>query len=126
MNDYFADLRLKWNHPDPKKLQLPPYKHTPIVYGAKIQYVTEPPIIPPLDDKGIFRFQSIVGAINDGCVLVGRNLTLFGVGVIPLESEVSKVVVHNKATGHMGVILSDIDAIVQITLHVFSDGIVLF
>ena len=49
MDDYIADLRLKWNHPNPKKRQLSPYKHTPILYGAKIQYATEPPFSPPLD-----------------------------------------------------------------------------
>ena len=36
MYKYIADLRLKWNHPNPKKRQIPPYKHTPIVHGAKI------------------------------------------------------------------------------------------
>ena len=63
MDDYIADLRLKWNHPDPKKRQLSPYKHTTIVYGAIIQYAMDPSFSPPLDDKCIIRVQSIVGAL---------------------------------------------------------------
>ena len=63
MDNYIATLRLKWNHPDPKKLQLLPYRHTTIIYGAKIQYSTKPPFSPSLDDKGIYRVHSIVGAL---------------------------------------------------------------
>ena len=66
------------------------------------------------------------GSINNGCVLVGVNLTLIGVGLIPLEVEVGDVVVHGKATGAMGVVPIEIDTSVQITLPVFSDVIVLF
>ena len=50
------------------------------------------------------------GAINNGCVLVGVNMTLLGVGVVPLEAEVDDVVIHGKATGVMGVVPFDIDA----------------
>ena len=50
------------------------------------------------------------GAINDGCVLVGRKLTLLGVGVIPLEAEVGDLVIHGKGTGAMGLVPFDIDA----------------
>ena len=63
MYNYIANLRLKWNHPDPKKRQLSPYKNTPIRYGAKIRYATEPPFSPLLDDKDIFRVQSIVSSL---------------------------------------------------------------
>ena len=55
MDNYISDLRLKWNHPNPKKRQLPPYKYTPIAYGSKIQYATDPPFSPPLDAQGILR-----------------------------------------------------------------------
>ena len=64
--------------------------------------------------------------INNGCVLVGGNLTLLGVRVIPLEAEVGDVVVHGKSTGTMGLVPFEIDASVQITLPVFSDVVVLF
>ena len=47
--------------------------------------------------------------INNGCVLVGGNLTLLGVRVIPLEAEVGDVVIHGKATGAMGVVPFEID-----------------
>ena len=50
------------------------------------------------------------GAINNGCVLVGGNLTILGVGVIPLEVEVYYVFIHGKATGAMGVVPFEIDA----------------
>ena len=63
IDDYIANLCLKWNHPDPKKRQFSPFKHTPIIYGTNIQYDTEPPFSPALDDKGIFRIQSIVVAL---------------------------------------------------------------
>ena len=49
------------------------------------------------------------GAINNGCVLVGINLTLLGVGLITLEAYVGDVVIHGKATG-AGVVPFEIDA----------------
>ena len=55
--------------------------------------------------RGVLDF----GAINNGCVLLGGNLTLLGVGVIPLEAEVGYVVIHGKATGAMGVVPFEID-----------------
>ena len=79
MDGYIADLRLKWNHPDLKKRQLSPYKHTPIIYGAKIQYATEPPFSPALNDQVIFRVQYLVSALLyysravDNKLLVGLN-----------------------------------------------------
>ena len=50
------------------------------------------------------------GAINNGYVLVGGNLTLLGVRLIPFEAEVNDVVIHGKATGAMGVFPFDINA----------------
>ena len=79
MDNYITNLRLKWNHPDPNKNQIPPYKHTPIVYGAKIQYATDNPFSPPLDSQCILRIQYIVGALLyyaravDNKLLVGLN-----------------------------------------------------
>ena len=63
MDNYISDLRIKWNHPEPKNPQIYPYKHTPIVYGAKVQYAEEPLFIPPLDAQGILYVQYIVGAL---------------------------------------------------------------
>ena len=79
MDDYIANLRIKWNNPDPKKRQLSPYKHTPIIYGDNIQYATKSPFSPSLHDKGIFRVQYIVSALLyyahavDNKLLVGIN-----------------------------------------------------
>ena len=50
------------------------------------------------------------GTINNGDVLVGGNLTLLGVRLIPFEAEVNDVVIHGKATGVMGVFPFDINA----------------
>ena len=63
MDDYIANLRVKFNHADPKKPQYSPYKHAPIIYGAKIQYAAEADDSAPLDKAGILRVQSIVCAL---------------------------------------------------------------
>ena len=47
MKDYIANLRVKFDHPFPSKHHHSPYKHAPIVYGAKIQYATGPDETPP-------------------------------------------------------------------------------
>ena len=59
-----------------------------------------------------------LGAIDDGCVLVGGKLTLLGVRVIPLEAQVGDVVVHGKATGALGVVPFEIDVRLKTTLPV--------
>ena len=64
--------------------------------------------------RGILNF----GAIAYRCLLVGGKLTLIGVRVIPLESEVGNVFVHDEATGALGVVPLEIDAGLQITLPV--------
>ena len=66
------------------------------------------------------------GAIENGCVLVGEKLTLFGVRVIPLEVEVGNIVVHGEVTGALGVVPLEIYAGIQVTLPVFSDITVFF
>ena len=63
MDDYIANLRVKFNHADPKKSQHSPYKHAPIIYVAKIHYAAEADDSAPLDKAGILRVQSIVGAL---------------------------------------------------------------
>ena len=72
--------------------------------------------------RGILNF----GSIDDGCVIVGGNIKLLGIRVIPLEAEVGNVVVHGKATSALGVLPLEIGAGVQVTLSIFSDIIVLF
>ena len=63
MDNYIANLRVKYDHPEPRKPQHSPYKHTPIIYGAKVQYAAKDDDIPPLDADGILRVKSIVGAL---------------------------------------------------------------
>ena len=67
-----------------------------------------------------------LGAIDDGCVLVGGKLTLLGVRVIPLEAQVGNVVIRGEATSALGVVPLENDAGVQITLPVLGDIIVFF
>ena len=63
VDDYIANLRVKYDHPDPIIPKHSPYKHTPIIYGSKVQYATKDGNRPPLDADGILRVQSIVGAL---------------------------------------------------------------
>ena len=74
MDNYIIDLCLKWNHPNPKKRKLSPYKHIPIVYGAKIKYAMDPPFSVPLDNKGVLYVQSIVGALLYYAQAIGNKL----------------------------------------------------
>ena len=79
MYDHIAELRAKFNHPDPKKAQHSPHRHTPINYGAKVQYATEAPDSPLLDAAGKIRIQQLIGAIRyyaravDNKILVALN-----------------------------------------------------
>ena len=43
MDDSTTNLRAKFYHPNPKKPQHSPHCHTPIIYGAKVQYAAETP-----------------------------------------------------------------------------------
>ena len=63
MDDYIANLRVKYYHPDPRKPQHFPYKHAAIIYGAKVQYAAKDNYSPPLDDDCILCVQTIVGAL---------------------------------------------------------------
>ena len=53
---------LKFQHAKPEKPVNAPYKHTPIIYGAKQQYEVED-TSPRLSDKAITRVQNIVGTL---------------------------------------------------------------
>ena len=74
IDDYIANLRVKFNHSDPRKPQQSPYKHAPIIYGAKIQYAAEADNSAPLDEAGILRVQSIVGELLFYCRAVDNKL----------------------------------------------------
>ena len=37
MDEYIANLRVKYNHPNPSNPQHSPYKHALVIYGAKVQ-----------------------------------------------------------------------------------------
>ena len=70
MDGYILDLRNKYGHLPPKKPQYSPQKHCPIDYGAKQKTVQPADTSPSLYDKGIKRFQCIVGELT----YVGRSV----------------------------------------------------
>ena len=61
---------MKCDHSDPRNPQHSPYKHAPIIYGAKVQCASKDDNSPSLDSDGIFRVQAIVGAL----LLYGRAI----------------------------------------------------
>ena len=63
MKGYIRKLLAQYDNTIPHKCQLSPHKHTPIIYGAKVQTTTEPDNSPPLDDAGVRRVQAIVGSV---------------------------------------------------------------
>ena len=62
------DLRNKFQHVQPKKLQYSPHNHRPINYGGTEQLVQPKDTIPILNEKGIKRIQGIEGVL----LYVGR------------------------------------------------------
>ena len=62
MEDYNSNLRVKFDHTHTAKPQHSPYKHAPIMHGAKSQYAAGPDESPPLNSAGILRVQAIVCA----------------------------------------------------------------
>lgn len=63
MNDYIADLLLKYGHKTPSKPQLSPHPHRAINYGAKQQLAAEEDTSAKLNIAGIRRIEGIVGAL---------------------------------------------------------------
>ena len=61
INNYIANLLLKFGHKKPLKPQHAP-KHHEIAYGAKIQLAHGEPPNPPLNVEGVKHVQAIVGA----------------------------------------------------------------
>ena len=68
MDGYILHLRNKYQHMTPKKPQYSPHKHRPIDNGARQQLVQSINTSLILNEKGIKRFQGIVGAL----LYVGR------------------------------------------------------
>ena len=63
MDDYIANLRVKYYHPEPRKLQHSPYKNAPIIYGSKVKYAAKVDDSPTLYSDDILRMQSIVSTL---------------------------------------------------------------
>ena len=76
MDDYIANLRAKFNQPNPNKPPQSLHRHTPIIYGVKVQYAAETPSRPPLDKAGKLRIQQLVGAICYYARAVDKKLLL--------------------------------------------------
>ena len=76
MEDSIANLHVKFSQPQPSKTQHSPYKHTPIVYGAKMQYAAGPKNIPHLNAAGILRVQAIIFALLFSVRAVDNKLLL--------------------------------------------------
>ena len=51
------------DHPFPSEPQHSPYKHAPIIYGAKVQYAAASDDSLALDKDGITRVQTIIGVL---------------------------------------------------------------
>ena len=105
MDEYIANLQVKYDHPDPRKPQHPPYNHAPIIYGAKVKYAYKDDNIPALDADGILRVQSIVGA-----------LMLYG------QAVENKILAELRELGHQQAeaIQATSDAIMQLLDYVFT------
>ena len=63
IKNYIKNLLLKWVHTIPSKPQHAPFRHAPIIYGAKQQFTHSPDTSPPLDAAGVKRIQAIIGAL---------------------------------------------------------------
>ena len=63
MKKYIQNLLVKLNHPMPRKSQLPPDKFREVKYGSKTQLAPKEDTSKPLNDAGIRRIQTIVGAL---------------------------------------------------------------
>ena len=74
MDDYITNLCAKFNHPNPKKPQHFPHRHTPIIYGSKAQYAAETPSSPPLDSARKFCIQQLIKTIRYYSLAVDNKL----------------------------------------------------
>ena len=53
IKNYIKNLLLKWCHTIPSRPQHSPFRHTPIIYGAKQQFTHSPDSSPPLNATGV-------------------------------------------------------------------------
>ena len=74
MDNLITNLRAKFDHPNPKKPQNSPNRHTPIIHEAKVQYAAETTTRPPLDNARKLRIQQLVGAIQYYAQVVDNKL----------------------------------------------------
>ena len=63
MKSYIKNLLVKLNHPMPRKPQLSPHKFHEVKYASKTQLAHKDDTSKPLNDTGIRRVQTIVGAL---------------------------------------------------------------
>ena len=63
MDNYIANFRVKYNHPNLRNPQQSQNKHAPIIYVSKFQYAAKDDDKSPLDADGILCVQSIVRAL---------------------------------------------------------------
>jgi hypothetical protein len=60
---YVAAVLHQFQHPNPERPQYAPYKHQPINYGAKVQFVAPADNSAPLTDKQKIKLQQAVGCL---------------------------------------------------------------
>ena len=63
IKNYIKNLLLKWGHTIPSKPQHSPFRHAPIIYGAKHKSANSPDASPKLDNTSIKQVQTIVGTL---------------------------------------------------------------
>ena len=63
MKNYIKHLLVKLNHPMPRKPQLSLHKWCEVKYGSKPELTSEEDTYKPLNEAGICRVQTIVGAL---------------------------------------------------------------
>ena len=63
MKNYIKNYLVNLNHPMPRKPQLTPQKSHEVKYGSKTQIAPKGDSSKPLNDAGIRRVQTIVGAL---------------------------------------------------------------
>ena len=77
INGYIDKLLIRYEYPQPHKLQLSPYKHPEVTYGTEEQPTPEEKTSPALDNEGTKRIQGIIGTLlyyaiaGDNKLLVG-------------------------------------------------------